>query len=157
MQAKPLRWSGESGSGKTLSCRSVLRCPAGCSADARWIDPLTSEARSTFWRYPRKRCAPHSSDRISMIFRNLMRSLSPLPRPIGDAKSPSATSAPRNECGRGAAKSRWFCSSFERFGLLPITAAARRGRAAYALIEMSAGCAQRVIDRNGNGSPNPSC
>ena len=72
---------GESGSGKTLTCRSILRIlPAGAqlrSGEIRYTHGGNSDDLITA---PAKQMRSLRGDRISMIFQEPMRSLSPLHR-----------------------------------------------------------------------------
>ncbi|WP_298860822.1 ABC transporter ATP-binding protein [uncultured Sulfitobacter sp.] len=75
---------GESGSGKTLTCRSILRIlPANAQLRGGEIRYNHAGASCDLTTAPEKQMRSLRGDRISMIFQEPMRSLSPLHR-LGD-------------------------------------------------------------------------
>lgn len=70
---------GESGSGKTLTCRSVLRILPG-SAQIRGGRILYGPDQKDLLKLPARKMRDVRGDRVSMIFQEPMRSLSPLHR-----------------------------------------------------------------------------
>jgi peptide/nickel transport system ATP-binding protein len=72
---------GESGSGKTLTCRSILRIlPRTAQLRNGEIEFGTGASRTNLLRLPTRAIRDIRGDRISMIFQEPMRSLSPLHR-----------------------------------------------------------------------------
>ncbi|MEH6646473.1 ABC transporter ATP-binding protein [Sulfitobacter sp.] len=70
---------GESGSGKTLTCRAVLRIlPAGAQLRGGIIRYEHDETSCDLLTVPKRELRSLRGDRISMIFQEPMRSLSPL-------------------------------------------------------------------------------
>ncbi len=78
-QGETLALVGESGSGKTLTCRSVLRILPG-AAQIRGGQILFGRDGTDLLKLPSRKMRDVRGDRISMIFQEPMRSLSPLHR-----------------------------------------------------------------------------
>ena len=106
---------GESGSGKTLSCRSVLRLlPDAAQMRGGSIRFNGAEGAVNLLSLPEKKMRAIRGDRISMIFQEPMRSLSPLHR-LGDQVA-EVLRLHRN-MGRSAAK-RAVLEQFEKVGFV---------------------------------------
>ena len=106
---------GESGSGKTLSCRSVLRLlPDAAQMRGGSIRFNGAEGAVNLLSLPEKKMRAIRGDRISMIFQEPMRSLSPLHR-LGDQVA-EVLRLHRN-MGRRAAK-RAVLEQFEKVGFV---------------------------------------
>ena len=104
---------GESGSGKTLTCRSVLRI-LSANAQLRGGEIRYHHAGVTcdLTTAPEKQMRSLRGDRISMIFQEPMRSLSPLHR-LGDQVSEVLHL--HNAISKANAKRR-VLAQFERVG-----------------------------------------
>ena len=128
---------GESGSGKTLSCRSVLRLlPEAAQMRGGSIRFNGAEGAVNLLSLPEKKMRAIRGDRISMIFQEPMRSLSPLHR-LGDQVA-EVLRLHRN-MGRRAAK-RAVLEQFEKVGFVdPL-----RAWKSYPF-EMSGGMRQRAM------------
>ena len=128
---------GESGSGKTLSCRSVLRLlPDAAQMRGGSIRFNGAEGAVNLLSLPEKKMRAIRGDRISMIFQEPMRSLSPLHR-LGDQVA-EVLRLHRN-MGRRAAK-RAVLEQFEKVGFVdPL-----RAWKSYPF-EMSGGMRQRAM------------
>ena len=128
---------GESGSGKTLSCRSVLRLlPDAAQLRGGSIRFNGAEGAVNLLSLPEKKMRAIRGDRISMIFQEPMRSLSPLHR-LGDQVA-EVLRLHRN-MGRRAAK-RAVLEQFEKVGFVdPL-----RAWKSYPF-EMSGGMRQRAM------------
>ncbi len=128
---------GESGSGKTLSCRSVLRLlPDAAQMRGGSIRFNGAEGAVNLLSLPEKKMRAIRGDRISMIFQEPMRSLSPLHR-LGDQVA-EVLRLHRN-MGRTAAK-RAVLEQFEKVGFVdPL-----RAWKSYPF-EMSGGMRQRAM------------
>jgi len=128
---------GESGSGKTLSCRSVLRLlPDAAQMRGGSIRFNGAEGAVNLLSLPDKKMRAIRGDRISMIFQEPMRSLSPLHR-LGDQVA-EVLRLHRN-MGRTAAK-RAVLEQFEKVGFVdPL-----RAWKSYPF-EMSGGMRQRAM------------
>lgn len=128
---------GESGSGKTLSCRSVLRLlPDAAQMRGGSIRFNGAEGAVNLLSLPEKKMRAIRGDRISMIFQEPMRSLSPLHR-LGDQVA-EVLRLHRN-MGRPAAK-RAVLEQFEKVGFVdPL-----RAWKSYPF-EMSGGMRQRAM------------
>ncbi|WP_237278531.1 ABC transporter ATP-binding protein [Sulfitobacter sp. M39] len=128
---------GESGSGKTLSCRSVLRLlPDAAQMRGGSIRFNGAEGAVNLLSLPEKKMRAIRGDRISMIFQEPMRSLSPLHR-LGDQVA-EVLRLHRN-MGRRAAK-RAVLEQFEKVGFTdPL-----RAWKSYPF-EMSGGMRQRAM------------
>ena len=128
---------GESGSGKTLSCRSVLRLlPDAAQVRGGSIRFNGAEGAVNLLSLPEKKMRAIRGDRISMIFQEPMRSLSPLHR-LGDQVA-EVLRLHRN-MGRRAAK-RAVLEQFEKVGFVdPL-----RAWKSYPF-EMSGGMRQRAM------------
>ncbi|WP_340243007.1 dipeptide ABC transporter ATP-binding protein [Sulfitobacter pontiacus] len=128
---------GESGSGKTLSCRSVLRLlPDAAQMRGGSIRFNGAEGAVNLLSLPEKKMRAIRGDRISMIFQEPMRSLSPLHR-LGDQVA-EVLRLHRN-MGRRAAK-RAVIEQFEKVGFVdPL-----RAWKSYPF-EMSGGMRQRAM------------
>ncbi|MAJ78854.1 MAG: ABC transporter ATP-binding protein [Roseobacter sp.] len=128
---------GESGSGKTLSCRSVLRLlPDAAQMRGGSIRFNGAEGAVNLLSLPAKKMRAIRGDRISMIFQEPMRSLSPLHR-LGDQVA-EVLRLHRN-MGRRAAK-RAVLEQFEKVGFVdPL-----RAWKSYPF-EMSGGMRQRAM------------
>ena len=128
---------GESGSGKTLSCRSVLRLlPDAAQLRGGSIRFNGAEGAVNLLSLPEKKMRAIRGDRISMIFQEPMRSLSPLHR-LGDQVA-EVLRLHRN-MGRRAAK-RAVIEQFEKVGFVdPL-----RAWKSYPF-EMSGGMRQRAM------------
>ncbi|WP_340263750.1 dipeptide ABC transporter ATP-binding protein [Sulfitobacter pontiacus] len=128
---------GESGSGKTLSCRSVLRLlPDAAQMRGGSIRFNAAEGAVNLLSLPEKKMRAIRGDRISMIFQEPMRSLSPLHR-LGDQVA-EVLRLHRN-MGRRAAK-RAVLEQFEKVGFVdPL-----RAWKSYPF-EMSGGMRQRAM------------
>ncbi|WP_340238853.1 dipeptide ABC transporter ATP-binding protein [Sulfitobacter pontiacus] len=128
---------GESGSGKTLSCRSVLRLlPDAAQMRGGSIRFNAAEGAVNLLSLPEKKMRAIRGDRISMIFQEPMRSLSPLHR-LGDQVA-EVLRLHRN-MGRTAAK-RAVLEQFEKVGFVdPL-----RAWKSYPF-EMSGGMRQRAM------------
>ena len=128
---------GESGSGKTLSCRSVLRLlPDAAQMRGGSIRFNGAEGAVNLLSLPEKKMRAIRGDRISMIFQEPMRSLSPLHR-LGDQVA-EVLRLHRN-LGRRAAK-RAVLEQFEKVGFVdPL-----RAWKSYPF-EMSGGMRQRAM------------
>lgn len=128
---------GESGSGKTLSCRSVLRLlPDAAQMRGGSIRFNGAEGAVNLLALPEKKMRAIRGDRISMIFQEPMRSLSPLHR-LGDQVA-EVLRLHRN-MGRRAAK-RAVLEQFEKVGFTdPL-----RAWKSYPF-EMSGGMRQRAM------------
>ncbi|MEM8656230.1 MAG: ABC transporter ATP-binding protein [Pseudomonadota bacterium] len=128
---------GESGSGKTLTCRSVLRILPR-TAQLRQGEVLfgTGAARRNLLTLPARQIRDIRGDRISMIFQEPMRSLSPLHR-IGNQVAEVLTL--HREMTAAEAK-RDVLATFERVGF----ADPERAFRAYPF-EMSGGMRQRAM------------
>ena len=128
---------GESGSGKTLSCRSVLRLlPDAAQMRGGSIRFNGAEGPVDLLALPEKQMRAIRGDRISMIFQEPMRSLSPLHR-IGDQVAEVLRL--HRDMGRGAAK-RAVLQQFEKVGF----ADPMRAWKSYPF-EMSGGMRQRAM------------
>ena len=78
---KTLAIVGESGSGKTLTCRSVLRIlPGAAQLRSGTVNFGTGGDSKDLLRLPPREIRDIRGNRISMIFQEPMRSLSPLHR-----------------------------------------------------------------------------
>ena len=78
---KTLALVGESGSGKTLTCRSILRIlPKTAQLRQGEVVFGTGASRTDLLKLPARQIRDVRGDRISMIFQEPMRSLSPLHR-----------------------------------------------------------------------------
>ena len=128
---------GESGSGKTLSCRSVLRLlPDAAQMRGGSIRFNGAEGAVNLLALSEKKMRAIRGDRISMIFQEPMRSLSPLHR-LGDQVA-EVLRLHRN-MGRRAAK-RAVLEQFEKVGFVdPL-----RAWKSYPF-EMSGGMRQRAM------------
>ncbi|WP_180828827.1 ABC transporter ATP-binding protein [Sulfitobacter pontiacus] len=128
---------GESGSGKTLSCRSVLRLlPDAAQMRGGSIRFNGAEGAVNLLSLPEKKMRAIRGDRISMIFQEPMRSLSPLHR-LGDQVA-EVLRLHRN-MGRRAAK-RAVLEQFAKVGFVdPL-----RAWKSYPF-EMSGGMRQRAM------------
>ncbi|WP_386170107.1 dipeptide ABC transporter ATP-binding protein [Sulfitobacter pontiacus] len=128
---------GESGSGKTLSCRSVLRLlPDAAQMRGGSIRFNGAKGAVNLLSLPEKKMRAIRGDRISMIFQEPMRSLSPLHR-LGDQVA-EVLRLHRN-MGRPAAK-RAVLEQFEKVGFVdPL-----RAWKSYPF-EMSGGMRQRAM------------
>ncbi|MEL6465924.1 MAG: ABC transporter ATP-binding protein [Pseudomonadota bacterium] len=128
---------GESGSGKTLTCRSVLRILPK-TAQLRQGEVLfgMNGDRTNLLTLPNRSIRDIRGDRISMIFQEPMRSLSPLHR-IGNQVSEVLTL--HRDMSAAEAK-RDVLATFERVGF----ADAERAFRAYPF-EMSGGMRQRAM------------
>ncbi len=128
---------GASGSGKTLSCRSVLRLlPDAAQMRGGSIRFNGAEGAVNLLSLPEKKMRAIRGDRISMIFQEPMRSLSPLHR-LGDQVA-EVLRLHRN-MGRTAAK-RAVLEQFEKVGFVdPL-----RAWKSYPF-EMSGGMRQRAM------------
>lgn len=128
---------GESGSGKTLSCRSALRLlPEAAQMRGGSIRFNGAEGAVNLLSLPEKKMRAIRGDRISMIFQEPMRSLSPLHR-LGDQVA-EVLRLHRN-MGRRAAK-RAVLEQFEKVGFVdPL-----RAWKSYPF-EMSGGMRQRAM------------
>jgi len=128
---------GESGSGKTLTCRSILRILPGTAQLRRGtIEFGTGASRTDLLKLPKRAIRDIRGDRISMIFQEPMRSLSPLHR-IGNQVAEVLT-LHRNMSGAEAKKD--VLATFERVGF----ADPERAFRAYPF-EMSGGMRQRAM------------
>ena len=128
---------GESGSGKTLTCRSILRILPGTAQLRRGeIDFGTGTSRTDLLKLPSREIRDIRGDRISMIFQEPMRSLSPLHR-IGNQVAEVLTL--HRDMGAAEAK-RDVLATFERVGF----ADPERAFRAYPF-EMSGGMRQRAM------------
>ena len=128
---------GESGSGKTLSCRSVLRLlPDAAQMRGGSIRFNGAEGAVNLLSLPEKKMRAIRGDRISMIFQEPMRSLSPLHR-LGDQVA-EVLRLHRN-MGRRAAK-RAVLEQFEKVGFVD----PMRAWKSYPF-EMSGGMRQRAM------------
>ena len=104
---------GESGSGKTLSCRAILRILPN-SADIR-SGEIVLQSRGNdidLARLSERKLRGIRGDRVSMIFQEPMRSLSPLHR-IGHQISEVLTL--HRDCSMAEAKQQWL-AGFGKFG-----------------------------------------
>ncbi|WP_407474388.1 dipeptide ABC transporter ATP-binding protein [Sulfitobacter sp. PM12] len=128
---------GESGSGKTLSCRSVLRLlPDAAQMRGGSIRFNGAEGAVNLLSLPEKKMRAIRGDRISMIFQEPMRSLSPLHR-LGDQVAEVLRL--HRKMGRTAAK-RAVLEQFEKVGFVdPL-----RAWKSYPF-EMSGGMRQRAM------------
>ncbi|MEO0401578.1 MAG: ABC transporter ATP-binding protein [Pseudomonadota bacterium] len=128
---------GESGSGKTLTCRSILRILPGTAQLRRGVVEFgTGSARTDLLTLPTRAIRDIRGDRISMIFQEPMRSLSPLHR-IGNQVAEVLT-LHRDMSAAEAKKD--VLATFERVGF----ADAERAFRAYPF-EMSGGMRQRAM------------
>ena len=128
---------GESGSGKTLSCRSVLRLlPDAAQMRGGSIRFNGAEGAVNLLALSEKKMRAIRGDRISMIFQEPMRSLSPLHR-LGDQVA-EVLRLHRN-MGRRAAK-RAVLEQFEKVGFVD----PMRAWKSYPF-EMSGGMRQRAM------------
>ncbi len=128
---------GESGSGKTLTCRSILRIlPAAARIRSGTINFAGEAGRVDLMDLSEKAMRQIRGDRISMIFQEPMRSLSPLHR-LGDQVA-EVLRLHRN-MGRAEAK-RTVLEQFDRVGFVDPVRAWR----SYPF-EMSGGMRQRAM------------
>lgn len=128
---------GESGSGKTLTCRSVLRIlPAAAQIRSGSICFAGEAGRVDLMGLTERQMRQVRGDRISMIFQEPMRSLSPLHR-LGDQVA-EVLRLHRN-MGRAEAK-RTVLEKFEKVGFVDPVRAWR----SYPF-EMSGGMRQRAM------------
>ncbi|MCX8225807.1 MAG: ABC transporter ATP-binding protein [Sulfitobacter sp.] len=128
---------GESGSGKTLTCRSVLRIlPDAAQLRSGSIKFHGSSTSAELMSLPERAMRDIRGDRISMIFQEPMRSLSPLHR-LGDQVA-EVLRLHRN-MGRAEAK-RTVLEQFEHVGFVDPVRAWR----SYPF-EMSGGMRQRAM------------
>ncbi|MEX0370678.1 MAG: dipeptide ABC transporter ATP-binding protein [Tateyamaria sp.] len=128
---------GESGSGKTLTCRSVLRIlPKTAQLRQGEVMFGTGASRTDLLKMPSRQIRDVRGDRISMIFQEPMRSLSPLHR-IGNQVSEVLT-LHRNMTAADAKSD--VLATFERVGF----ADPERAFRAYPF-EMSGGMRQRAM------------
>ncbi|WP_299378175.1 ABC transporter ATP-binding protein [uncultured Tateyamaria sp.] len=128
---------GESGSGKTLTCRSILRILPGTAQLRRGVIEFgTGASRTDLLKLSNRDIRDIRGDRISMIFQEPMRSLSPLHR-IGNQVAEVLT-LHRNMSAAEAKKD--VLATFERVGF----ADAERAFRAYPF-EMSGGMRQRAM------------
>ncbi|WP_295508298.1 ABC transporter ATP-binding protein [Sulfitobacter sp.] len=128
---------GESGSGKTLTCRSVLRIlPEAAQLRRGSIQFHGSTGTAELMSLPEKAMRAIRGDRISMIFQEPMRSLSPLHR-LGNQVA-EVLRLHRN-MGRAEAK-RCVLEQFEQVGFADPVRAWR----SYPF-EMSGGMRQRAM------------
>ena len=126
---------GESGSGKTLTCRSVLRILPG-AAQLRGGKILFGDDQSDLLTLPPRAMRDLRGNRISMIFQEPMRSLSPLHR-IGNQVAEVLRI--HDGLSASAAKKR-VLETFEQVGFNDVERAFR----AYPF-EMSGGMRQRAM------------
>lgn len=126
---------GESGSGKTLTCRSVLRILPG-AAQLRKGRILFGEDQADLLTMPARQMRDLRGNRISMIFQEPMRSLSPLHR-IGNQVA--EVLRVHDGLSASASKSR-VLETFEQVGF----ADPERAFRAYPF-EMSGGMRQRAM------------
>ncbi|MEM6758691.1 MAG: ABC transporter ATP-binding protein [Pseudomonadota bacterium] len=128
---------GESGSGKTLTCRSVLRIlPGAAQLRSGSIAFGTGASRTDLLDLPHGALREVRGNKISMIFQEPMRSLSPLHR-IGNQVSEALTL--HRDISKADAK-REVLSNFERVGFPDPERAFR----AYPF-ELSGGMRQRAM------------
>ncbi|WP_299689325.1 ABC transporter ATP-binding protein [uncultured Tateyamaria sp.] len=128
---------GESGSGKTLTCRSVLRIlPAAAQVRSGEVHFGTGASRADLLQMAPRQIRDVRGDRISMIFQEPMRSLSPLHR-IGNQVSEVLTL--HRDMSLAEAK-RDVIATFDRVGFPD----AERAYRAYPF-ELSGGMRQRAM------------
>ncbi|MEL6620189.1 MAG: ABC transporter ATP-binding protein [Pseudomonadota bacterium] len=128
---------GESGSGKTLTCRSILRIlPGTAQLRSGTVQFGTGTSRTDLLRLPTRQIRDVRGNRISMIFQEPMRSLSPLHR-IGDQVAEVLT-LHRNMTRAEAKKD--VLTTFDRVGFPD----AERAFRAYPF-ELSGGMRQRAM------------
>jgi peptide/nickel transport system ATP-binding protein len=128
---------GESGSGKTLTCRSILRIlPGTAQLRSGVVNFGTGASRADLLKLTERQIRDVRGNRISMIFQEPMRSLSPLHR-IGNQVSEVLT-LHRNMTSAEAKKD--VLATFERVGF----ADPERAFRAYPF-EMSGGMRQRAM------------
>ena len=128
---------GESGSGKTLTCRSILRIlPGTAQLRSGTVQFGTGTSRTDLLRLPTRQIRDVRGNRISMIFQEPMRSLSPLHR-IGDQVAEVLT-LHRNMTRAEAKKD--VLATFDRVGFPD----AERAFRAYPF-ELSGGMRQRAM------------
>ena len=128
---------GESGSGKTLTCRSVLRIlPAGAQLRGGTITYQREGTALNLLGAPERALRALRGDRISMIFQEPMRSLSPLHR-LGNQV---AEVLHLHRSISGAEAKKLVLAQFERVGF----ADAERAWNSYPF-EMSGGMRQRAM------------
>jgi len=128
---------GESGSGKTLTCRSILRIlPKTAQLRHGAVEFGTGASRTDLLQLPARQIRDIRGDRISMIFQEPMRSLSPLHR-IGNQVSEVLT---LHRDMTAAEAKQDVLATFERVGF----ADAERAFRAYPF-EMSGGMRQRAM------------
>ncbi|NNE53976.1 MAG: ABC transporter ATP-binding protein [Sulfitobacter sp.] len=136
-QGQTMALVGESGSGKTLTCRSVLRIlPEAAQVRNGSVTFFGEKGPINLIEASEKRLRGIRGDRISMIFQEPMRSLSPLHR-LGDQVS-EVLHLHRN-MGRSEAK-RLVLEQFEKVGFVD----PERSWRSYPF-EMSGGMRQRAM------------
>ena len=134
---KTLAIVGESGSGKTLTCRSVLRIlPGAAQLRSGTVNFGTGGDSKDLLRLPPREIRDIRGNRISMIFQEPMRSLSPLHR-IGNQVCEVLT---LHRDLRHAQAKKDVLDTFERVGF----ADPERAFRAYPF-EMSGGMRQRAM------------
>lgn len=137
MPGETMALVGESGSGKTLTCRSVLRIlPGTAQLRAGQINFSNGNTMVELLSMPEKKMRNVRGNRISMIFQEPMRSLSPLHR-IGN----QVAEVLHLHRGMTAAEAKKdVLSTFEQVGFPDVERAFR----AYPF-EMSGGMRQRAM------------
>jgi peptide/nickel transport system ATP-binding protein len=128
---------GESGSGKTLTCRSVLRIlPEAAQLRSGSVTFAGQDGTVDLLKAPERQMRAIRGDRISMIFQEPMRSLSPLHR-LGNQVVEVLHL--HRDIGKAEAKRR-VLEQFEKVGF----ADAERAWSSYPF-EMSGGMRQRAM------------